>query len=87
LRIQIENSESKLKFNKFKLKIVKKKEAAQRSPKVLELSKKLEKLKMKLQYLIGFDTIPIQTSLQSRERSISIIETDIPRTFPSLKIF
>ena len=53
----------------------------------MELSKRFEKLKKKLNFLIGFDINPIQTTLQSRERSISIIETDIPRTFPGLKVF
>ncbi len=53
----------------------------------MELSKRFEKLKKKLNFLIGFDMNPIQTSLQSRERSISIIETDIPRTFSGLKEF
>lgn len=51
------------------------------------LSKRFEKLKKKLNFLIGFDINPIQTTLQSRERSISIIEADIPRTFSGLKEF
>jgi hypothetical protein len=31
--------------------------------------------------------MPEGNSIQSRERSISIIETDLPRTFPALKFF
>ena len=44
-------------------------------------------LRQKLNYLIGFETIPESSTIQSRERSISIIETDLPRTFPHLKVF
>jgi hypothetical protein len=53
----------------------------------MELNKRFEKLKKKLNFLIGFETNPVMSTIQSRERSISIIETDIPRTFPNLKVF
>ena len=53
----------------------------------MELSKRFEKLKKKLDFLIGFDINPPQTTLQNRERSVRLIEADIPRTFPVLKTF
>ena len=53
----------------------------------MELTKKYEKLRSKLNFLIDFETQPENTNIKSRERSISIIETDLPRTFPILKIF
>jgi hypothetical protein len=53
----------------------------------MELTKRFEKLKKKLNFLIDFDTQPEHGNIKSRERSISIIETDLPRTFPNMKIF
>ena len=50
------------------------------SPKLQDLTKKFDKLKKKLNLLIGLD-LP-NKNIQGRERSISIIETDLPRTFP-----
>jgi hypothetical protein len=50
---------------------------------LIELNRKFDKLKKKLNFLIA---IELQT-IQSRERSISIIETDLPRTFPTLGFF
>ena len=52
--------------------------------KVVELNKKYDKLRNKLNFLLNLD---IPTNTISRERSISIIETDLPRTFPMLGFF
>ena len=54
--------------------------------KLSELNKTYVKLKKKLNLLISID--PTNNSgVVSREKSISIIETDIPRTFPMLGFF
>jgi hypothetical protein len=48
-----------------------------------ELNGRYDKFKKKLHLLISLEG----ATTQSRERSISIIETDIPRTFPMLGFF
>ena len=55
--------------------------------KLIELNKRFSKLKKQLEFMIGSDSLLRQPSMGGREKSISIIETDIPRTFPGLKIF
>ena len=50
------------------------------------MNKKYDKLKKKLFFLINLD-INNTLGIQSREQSISLIETDIPRTFPMLGFF
>ena len=43
-------------------------------------------MKKRLEYITGSELLQRSPTL-GREKSISIIETDIPRTFPSLKVF
>lgn len=37
--------------------------------------------------MIDLESHPEHGEIKSRERSLSIIETDLPRTFPNMKIF
>lgn len=55
-------------------------------PKVSELNKKYDKLKKRLNLLLNLEPHN-PNSIHAREKSVSIIETDIPRTFPMLGFF
>jgi hypothetical protein len=53
----------------------------------MELTNRYEQLKSRLNFLIDLESHPEHGEIKSRERSLSIIETDLPRTFPNMKIF
>lgn len=53
-----------------------------------DLNKKYDKLKKKLHLITNLDNNAFgNAQIQNREKSISIIDTDIPRTFPMLGFF